>query len=181
MANRASGEAKFLQVREAAKVSGTTFSVMVLDCDYFKKVNDEYGHLVGDHVIAEIAQLIRANIRSSDHLARWGGEEFVILLPSSSYSGAMKRAEAIRAAVENHVFTVSEQSFRKSVSIGIAEWDRSESNNALFVRADQALLQAKQSGRNRVAIGSQCLIEMGRQPAKLAEWLAENRSFLDLI
>jgi diguanylate cyclase (GGDEF)-like protein len=152
VANRSSGEAMFLQVREAAKASGATFSVMVLDCDYFKKVNDEFGHLVGDRVITEIAQLIRKNIRSSDHLARWGGEEFVVLLPNSDYRGSMMRAEAIRSEIENHVFTVNERSFRKSVSIGIAEWDRRESNDALFARADQALLQAKQSGRNRVAV-----------------------------
>ncbi|MBW4622936.1 MAG: diguanylate cyclase [Cyanosarcina radialis HA8281-LM2] len=150
VANRSSADTKFSQVREEAKASGETFSVLVIDCDRFKQVNDEYGHLVGDLVIAEIARSIRQNIRSSDYLARWGGEEFLVLLPNANCAGAMRRAEALRVAVENHVFTASDVSLKKTVSIGVAEWDRTESNEALFDRADRALLESKQSGRNRV-------------------------------
>jgi diguanylate cyclase (GGDEF)-like protein len=152
IANRSSGETQFAQVHEAAKLSGGTFSVMMLDCDRFKQVNDDHGHLVGDLVIREIAQVIRQNIRSSDYLARWGGEEFVVLLPGASCNGAIAKAEIIRQAVENHVFTVDELAFHKSVSIGVAEWDGHENNDTLFARADRALLEAKQSGRNRITV-----------------------------
>jgi diguanylate cyclase (GGDEF)-like protein len=152
VANRSSGDAQFLQVHKDAVVSGEPFSVMVIDCDHFKKVNDEYGHLVGDQVIAEIAQLIRKNIRSGDYVTRWGGEEFLVLLPKASCDGARIRAEALRVAVENHIFMADGQPFSKSISIGAAEWDRSESNDVLFARADQALRLSKQSGRNRVTV-----------------------------
>jgi diguanylate cyclase (GGDEF)-like protein len=84
-------------------------------------------------------------------LARWGGEEFVVLLPGANCNGAIAKAEIIRQAVENHLFRTGELAFHKSISIGVAEWDGSESTDMLFVRADTALRQAKQSGRNLVA------------------------------
>jgi diguanylate cyclase (GGDEF)-like protein len=149
VANRSSADAIFLQVREDAQASGKPFSILVIDCDRFKQVNDEYGHLVGDFVIAEIARSIRQNIRSSDYVARWGGEEFVVLLPNANCTGAMRRAEALRLAVEDRVFSTNGLSLKKTVSIGVAEWDGRESNEALFDRADRALLESKQSGRNR--------------------------------
>lgn len=152
IANRSSGDARFTQVRKDAIASNHPFSVMVIDCDHFKKVNDEYGHLVGDRVIAELAQLICKNIRSSDFLTRWGGEEFMVLFPNANRSGAEMRAEALRIAVENHRFMANRQPFQKTISIGVAEWDRSESNDALFARADRALLLSKQLGRNRVTV-----------------------------
>jgi diguanylate cyclase (GGDEF)-like protein len=154
IANRASSETYFSQLREVAKISREPFAIMVIDCDYFKQVNDDYGHLVGDLVIREIAQMIRQNIRSSDHLARWGGEEFVVLLPNAGLNRALSKAEIIRAAVANHVFKTEGSEFQKTISIGIAEWDLRESNNALFERADQALMLAKQSGRNRVSVAT---------------------------
>jgi diguanylate cyclase (GGDEF)-like protein len=150
VANRSSGEDMFSRVREAARIAGTTFSIMVLDCDRFKDVNDKYGHLAGDRVITDIALLIRQNIRGSDFVARWGGEEFIVLLPNANAAGAMARAEVIRAAVENHIFEIDAITFQKSISIGVAEWDRKESDRSLFARADLALLEAKRSGRNRI-------------------------------
>jgi diguanylate cyclase (GGDEF)-like protein len=152
IANRMSGETRFAQMREAAQISGEPFAVMVLDCDRFKQVNDEYGHLVGDRVIWEIAQLIQRNIRSSDQVVRWGGEEFMVLLPNADMAGAITKAEVIRRAVEQHEFQAGNLRFCKSISIGVAEWDRLESNDALFARADYALYEAKQAGRNRVQV-----------------------------
>jgi diguanylate cyclase (GGDEF)-like protein len=164
VANRSSGDAQFAQVRKDAIALDQPFSMMIIDCDHFKKVNDEYGHLVGDRVIAEIAQLICKNIRSSDYLTRWGGEEFVVLLPKANRSGAETRAEALRLAVEKYRFVAEGQSFRKTVSIGVAEWDRSESNDALFARADRALLLSKQSGRNRVTVAE---VDAHREPSRI--------------
>jgi diguanylate cyclase (GGDEF)-like protein len=123
---------------------------MVIDCDRFKQVNDEYGHLVGDLVIREMAQMIQQNIRRSDHLARWGGEEFVLLLPNANSSSAIAKAEIIRQAIATHQFHQGELRFHKTVSIGVAEWDRQESTDTLFARADYALYESKQAGRNRI-------------------------------
>jgi diguanylate cyclase (GGDEF)-like protein len=114
--------------------------------------------LVGDSVIADIARLVRQNIRMSDRLMRWGGEEFVVVLPGSNHEGAMARAEAIRAVIATHEFKAGEFLFRKSVSIGVVQWDGKESNDMLFARADHALLQSKQSGRNRVILADQGLL-----------------------
>lgn len=152
IANRSSGDAKFLQVRTCAQESSEPFSVMLIDCDEFKQVNDDYGHLVGDQVIAGLAQLIRSNIRSSDYVTRWGGEEFLVLMPQANYAGATMRAEALRAAVAQHVFNIDSYTFTKTISIGIAEWNGTESNEALFARADQALMESKRAGRNRVTV-----------------------------
>ncbi|CDI03912.1 conserved hypothetical protein [Candidatus Competibacter denitrificans Run_A_D11] len=152
VANRSSGDNKFLQVRNHAHETAEPFSVMVIDCDKFKQVNDEYGHLVGDQVIAGLAQLIRNNIRSTDCVARWGGEEFMVLMPQANCAGAKIRAEALRVAVEQHVFNIGTQSFTKTVSIGVAEWNGTETNEMLFARADQALMQSKRTGRNRVTV-----------------------------
>jgi diguanylate cyclase (GGDEF)-like protein len=159
IANRMSGEMYFTRMRELAKVSKEPFSLLVLDCDRFKQVNDEYGHLVGDQVLLEIAQIIQQNIRSSDRLVRWGGEEFVVLLPNADEPGAMGKAEVIRQAVERHRFQAGAVTFCKSISIGVAAWDGRETNEALFLRADQALYEAKRSGRNQVR-----LAVMGRPP-----------------
>jgi diguanylate cyclase (GGDEF)-like protein len=87
--------------------------------------------LVGDSVIADIARLVRQNIRMSDRLMRWGGEEFVVVLPGSNHEGAMARAEAIRAVIATHEFKAGEFLFRKSVSIGVVQWDGKESNDML--------------------------------------------------
>jgi diguanylate cyclase (GGDEF)-like protein len=150
IANRSCGETRFAQLRDAAQISGEPFSVMVIDCDRFKQVNDEYGHLVGDLVIREMAQMIQQNIRRSDHLARWGGEEFVLLLPNANSSSAIAKAEIIRQAIATHQFHQGELRFHKTVSIGVAEWDRQESTDTLFARADYALYESKQAGRNRI-------------------------------
>lgn len=152
IANRASGEIKLAQLRERAQASGEPFSIMVIDCDKFKQVNDEYGHLVGDQVIADLAQIIRKNVRAMDYPSRWGGEEFIVLMPQTGFPGAAIRAEALRAATEQHVFCADTLAFSKTVSIGVAQWNGHESNNALFARADVALLRSKEAGRNRVTV-----------------------------
>jgi diguanylate cyclase (GGDEF)-like protein len=152
IANRSSGDAKFLQVRAASQNTGEPFSVMLIDCDRFKQVNDDYGHLVGDQVIAGLAKLIRHNIRGTDYVTRWGGEEFMVLMPQANSTGAKMRAEALRAAVEQHVFTIDVHTFTKTVSIGVAEWNGTESDEALFARVDQALIASKRTGRNRVTV-----------------------------
>jgi diguanylate cyclase (GGDEF)-like protein len=150
IANRRSGESYFTKVRETATLSGETFSIMAIDCDRFKQVNDRYGHLVGDAIIREIVQEIDRHLGSNDSLIRWGGEEFVVLLPDTNCTNAVAKAEIIRQAIADRPFQVNQLTLYKSISIGVAEWDRTESNDSLFARADTALLSAKQSGRNCV-------------------------------
>ncbi|OIP18143.1 MAG: hypothetical protein AUK53_01260 [Betaproteobacteria bacterium CG2_30_59_46] len=124
-------------------------SLIFFDIDHFKLVNDTYGHAIGDEVLRELVKVVSENIRTSDMLFRWGGEEFVILAPSTSYGSAAKLAETLRARIERHeIETVG----NITVSLGVAEHISGESETIWFCRVDKALYAAKDSGRNRVVI-----------------------------
>lgn len=124
-------------------------SIIFFDIDYFKHVNDTYGHAIGDVVLRELVKVVWKNIRSSDMLFRWGGEEFVLIAPSTSYRVAAGLAETLRDKVEN--FSI-EQVGHINISLGVAEHLTGESCDVWFQRADAALYQAKNSGRNRVIV-----------------------------
>jgi two-component system, cell cycle response regulator len=129
------------------------FSLMILDMDYFKSVNDTYGHNVGDEVLQQLAKRIIDAVRSSDLVARIGGEEFMVLLPETVMQDAYHLAERVRNHIGSHPFAISheQQSLTKTVSIGIAELGMVNDNtSALIKRADNALYEAKNGGRNRV-------------------------------
>lgn len=126
---------------------GRPLSMMLIDIDHFKLVNDRYGHLVGDEVLKQIALLLSNNIRKSDIVARWGGEEFVILLPDNELSSALTLAEALRIRIETDNFTPVEQ---VTCSIGVVQWGVEDSPDALLKRVDEKLYEAKERGRNRV-------------------------------
>jgi len=132
----------------------STMALLMIDLDHFKKVNDTYGHLVGDDVLRDVGQLLSDTIRSADIVARYGGEEFLILLPETDDAGAESFAERIRSAVEEHQFaSVSlAEPLRLTASVGVAVYPaaRIESVEDLFTRADAALYRAKADGRNRV-------------------------------
>jgi diguanylate cyclase (GGDEF)-like protein/hemerythrin-like metal-binding protein len=124
-------------------------ALIILDIDHFKQVNDKFGHALGDEVLRELVKIVSMNIRTSDMLFRWGGEEFVILAPSTSYRSAASLAETLRAKIEPHkIETVG----NITISLGVAEHVSGESENAWFRRADEALYAAKNSGRNRVVV-----------------------------
>ncbi|MBE0627560.1 MAG: diguanylate cyclase [Burkholderiales bacterium] len=127
-------------------------SLILFDADHFKKINDDYGHAVGDSVLRELVQLARKRIRASDLLFRWGGEEFVVLVSSAGYRGAERVAETLREAVAAHAF---EGAGRVTVSLGVAEHDGDEDAQSWFRRMDEALYEAKRSGRNRVVVSRQ--------------------------
>lgn len=123
-------------------------ALLVLDIDHFKSFNDQYGHNLGDDVLTQLGQLLQRRVRSSDSVGRWGGEEFVILLPGAERQAALDLAEKLRTHVAQHVFTGLPPK-AVTVSIGVAERAAHESYNELFKRADTALYRAKAQGRNQ--------------------------------
>ena len=126
------------------------FSLILLDIDYFKKVNDQYGHAIGDCVIRQISHTIGDCIRASDSLCRWGGEEFVILAPDCTTSDARLMSEKIRLAVEQSLPVVESPELKVTLSAGVTMVHGNDTTSQIFSRADKALYRAKASGRNRV-------------------------------
>ncbi|MDH5559637.1 MAG: GGDEF domain-containing protein [Deltaproteobacteria bacterium] len=126
---------------------GTPFSVIFMDIDYFKKINDDFGHVVGDCVLKDFSKLIKKNLRQIDILARWGGEEFVILSTESTKKMAMQLAEKLRAAVQKHIF---EGVGSITCSFGVSQIQEKDCVEIIQKRADNALYLAKKSGRNKV-------------------------------
>lgn len=126
---------------------GEACTLVLLDLDHFKSVNDSLGHLNGDKIIAEFAHLLESRLRRTDLLFRFGGEEFVILLPHTPLAKGIQLAESLRTAVECHPFA---QDRHLTTSAGISELQRQESPDSWLDRADRALYQAKEQGRNRV-------------------------------
>lgn len=138
-------------VRQAGE-QGRAMSVMIMDMDHFKSVNDTYGHNVGDEVLQQLAAIIMNTIRSADLAARYGGEEFVILMPETDAARAIEAAERLRKNVEMTPFIIShaEGQIKKTVSIGFATMKADDTPESLLKRADVALYEAKNGGRNMV-------------------------------
>jgi diguanylate cyclase (GGDEF)-like protein len=135
---------------ERARRYGLPLSLFILDIDHFKNVNDTHGHEAGDAVLTALAGLVRDGVRATDTLARWGGEEFVVLSPGVTAEGAANLAERIRAALASGpVAPVGVI----TASFGVTQYRQGESADELFARADRALYLAKESGRDRVEIG----------------------------
>jgi len=122
-------------------------SLIFFDIDYFKAVNDQYGHEIGDAILKEVAELVKGAIRQSDIFGRWGGEEFIVVLHDCSQEEAAKKAEALRRLIAGHTFS---NGIRLTCSFGVAGLKDDEDSGSLIRRADEALYRAKQHGRNRV-------------------------------
>jgi len=134
-----------------ARRHGHRLSVGMLDIDYFKRINDGFGHPFGDRVIREVARIMAETVRQVDKVGRYGGEEFLLVLPDTDLEGARILAERIRAAVDAVVF--EPEGFQGTVSIGVSQWAKgTESWESLVSQADQALYEAKETGRNRVCV-----------------------------
>ena len=138
-----------------AKRYGRPLSIAILDADHFKKVNDNHGHIVGDFVLKKLATLFQQNIRREELLGRYGGEEFVVVMPEVDSSGAFQLAEKLRKTVEGTVFKSGEAELPITISVGVATLGAEESVKAFLDTADQALYKSKEDGRNRVTIGGQ--------------------------
>lgn len=127
----------------------SSLSLVILDLDFFKSVNDTFGHCAGDTVLVEFSNIVRRNIREVDTFARWGGEEFLILSPQTSLQGMVQLAEKIRCVVEHHEFS---HGSRVTASFGVTQYRAEEPWDDFIQRSDRALYMAKQKGRNRVEI-----------------------------
>ena len=126
------------------------FSIAMLDVDHFKSINERYGHEVGDGALIELARVLDAEIRDSDLCGRWGGEEFLILLPETGTPEATLVMERVRSAVERLTIRVQDESVGMTVSIGIAQHSPNNSYSDTISQADHALLEAKRGGRNQL-------------------------------
>ncbi|MDG5498725.1 GGDEF domain-containing protein [Marinobacter sp. BGYM27] len=138
---------------EANRFSRThgPFSVCILDIDFFKQVNDTFGHQAGDQILKEVAQTVHKGLRQIDCFGRYGGEEFLMILPQTMLEGAEIKAERVRADIAALRFNGIEPEFSVTISIGVAQCREGEDTEDTIARADQALYSAKQNGRNRVA------------------------------
>jgi len=147
LANRRRLEEAAANERARAQRHRHPLSAVLFDIDWFKQVNDRFGHETGDQVLREVAQRLAPNVRASDTLARWGGEEFLLLAPSTALPEALALAEKMRRMIEGTPFVGAGG---LSASFGVAEFDGEESFSSLVARADRALYRAKARGRNRV-------------------------------
>lgn len=125
----------------------------ILDLDHFKRINDSYGHLAGDKVLKIVADQLRKRLRGRDFIARFGGEEFVLLLPQTSPAAAAQMAETMRATVEACPFHFKGERVVITTSIGLGAFRSGERGDQVLKRADAALYRAKEQGRNRVEQG----------------------------
>ncbi|MGD9808939.1 MAG: diguanylate cyclase [Deferribacterales bacterium] len=132
---------------EKSKSSDSWFSVVMVDFDRFKIINDTYGHQTGDIILKTISGVLKASIREADHIGRWGGEEFLIILPDTDYHHAQIVAEKLRDAVASYCF---EKIPSQTASFGVATYAKGDKANTLLARADKALYMAKSNGRNNV-------------------------------
>ncbi len=149
---RAMQEALDGQMRRSRR-DGQAFALMMLDADHFKAINDQHGHGVGDQVLMHLSTLLNSGMREVDRLARFGGEEFLVLMPGATLAEAASVAERLRWLVANTPMTDVQPRVAVSISIGIAEWGgAAEDLSRLLARTDAALYRAKQHGRDRVAL-----------------------------
>jgi diguanylate cyclase (GGDEF)-like protein len=149
IANRRAFEFSLKQEMVQADRYGSVFTIAMLDLDHFKQVNDRFGHETGDRVLRRICDISAAHLRNADRFYRYGGEEFLILMPETGLDGAVHLAERIREAVaqENQ-----EGVGIVTVSIGVTQFRPGEPRNSLINRVDTALYAAKSSGRNAVSV-----------------------------
>ncbi len=148
--NRRCLTARLCEEWERSTRYGQTCSLMVCDLDHFKLINDKYGHLTGDMVLKKVAYMLHKSIRKCDFIGRYGGEEFVVLLPGTDEASALITAEKLRRAVDDAKFFFHKEEVIVTVSIGVAQFAETDDCDTIFEKSDKALYVAKETGRNRV-------------------------------
>jgi len=149
--NRHAGERQLQRCQRAAKMECQGYALILADIDNFKSINDRFGHEEGDNVLKRCAALLGRTVRSGDALVRWGGEEFLIVLPNCQLQGARELAERVRRAMASEQDAVVGA---VTLSLGVAAWQPGESRRTLLQRTDQALYHAKAKGRNQVVVAA---------------------------
>lgn len=150
LVNRRGMREKLLYEQGRAKRNKTHMSLLMCDVDHFKKINDELGHDAGDLVLKELSQIFTTSIRQQDIAARWGGEEFLFMLPETRANEAQTLAEKIRLLVENHVFSYQQKDVHLTLCFGVSEVDENQHIDVAINQADDYLYKAKRNGRNQV-------------------------------
>jgi diguanylate cyclase (GGDEF)-like protein len=135
-----------------ARRHGRELAVLMFDIDHFKRINDQYGHLAGDHVLRELARVVQTRVRRDEVFARYGGEEFALILPETSLEGAGQLAEILRDKIEKHTFVFQGERIPVTISMGGAILREDDTGTDLVKSADAKLYEAKRSGRNRVCV-----------------------------
>lgn len=158
LGNRRALDACLLEELQRAQRYGHPFSLLMLDIDHFKAVNDSYGHLAGDAVLRRLADIGRGVVRPMDRIFRYGGEEFVVVVPETFIEGAYALAERLREAIATASFTIApETNIRLTISVGVAVFPQdADSKGDLIAASDSALYRAKQNGRNCVCTYAPC-------------------------
>ncbi|MBT1070584.1 GGDEF domain-containing protein [Pelotalea chapellei] len=129
------------------------FSILIIDIDYFKRINDRYGHVTGDRVLKEMSAMLKEHLREYDYVCRYGGEEFLVAAPETPLADAHELADRLRREVEAKPFAIPAQpAIPVTISVGVTQLVKGEQIEATLSRADKALYQAKESGRNRVVV-----------------------------
>ena len=149
--NRRGADAAFPEIEATPGEPVHPLSVVMLDLDHFKDVNDRYGHAMGDQVLRQVSGLLAATVRAGDAVVRYGGEEFLLILPNVELPTAARIAERARATIEAARFVIGEEMVHVTASFGVAQRLTGEDRGAVIGRADDAMYGAKRAGRNRVA------------------------------
>lgn len=150
LANRNAFDILFGQALRTSDRTQAALSVILLDLDHFKRLNDTHGHLAGDHALQTVATLLRQHLRENDIFARWGGEEFLVMLQNTPIDQATEVAEKLRTALASHPLTFNGTHIALSASFGVAQRNPAEAKDPLLTRVDGALYTAKHAGRNCV-------------------------------
>lgn len=149
--NRRELEGELARLQSRFERSADSFCLMLIDIDNFKLINDNYGHLVGDEMLRSFARIVFASIRTEDYFARFGGDEFCILLPNTQLNDALVLANRLREAYASTTYTIDDDVIQSTISIGVSESSSMEgARSGVVASADKALYQAKKDGRNRV-------------------------------
>ncbi|MDK9718311.1 MAG: GGDEF domain-containing protein [Trichlorobacter sp.] len=148
--NRRYLDSRLAEEIERSRRHGNPLSILMLDIDHFKKINDTHGHLCGDYALRKISELLQELVRTSDILGRYGGEEFCCILPETPFEQAVVLAERCREQIAANQFSCTDHQTNVTISIGVTGLHRDDSLDSIIKRADDALYQAKREGRNRV-------------------------------
>jgi diguanylate cyclase len=148
--NRKAYNDKIEEVLAHVKRYNIPASLMICDIDYFKNINDTFGHKVGDLALKKLGELLKDRLRINDFISRYGGEEFAIVLPHTDIKGAIIAGEGIRSYIDQSIFSYKDKKIPLTISVGISSFNKNDDINTVFERADKALYLAKNSGRNKI-------------------------------